>query len=133
MKKSIIPRNQVIMNLITYFSRTLVEVGMICNNAENSDINGGAASGTPTEKALLALAEQFGILSDRGSHERIQEVPFSSERKFMSVRCRDLTSSLNYFVKGAPEEVLSRCKFILKHGNPDLLTQVRPTRLYLLI
>ncbi len=97
---------------------------MICNNAENADINGGAASGTATEKSLLALAEQYGILSDRGSHERVQEVPFSSERKFMSVRCRDLTSSLNYFVKGAPEEVLSRCKFILKHGNADPLTQV---------
>ena len=106
---------------------------MICNNAENTDVSGGAASGTATEKALLALAEQFGILSDRGSHERIQEVPFSSERKFMSVRCRDLTSSLNYFVKGAPEEVLSRCKFLLKHGNADLLTQVRSTSLHLLI
>jgi Ca2+-transporting ATPase len=53
----------------------------------------------------------------------VQEVPFSSERKFMAVRCRDLTSSLTYFVKGAPEEVLSRCKSVLIRGSVEPLTQ----------
>jgi Ca2+-transporting ATPase len=102
-------------------ARSLAEVGMVCNNAETTEGNG--SSGTATEKALLALAEQFGMLSDRESLERVQEIPFSSERKFMGVRCRDLTSNLTYYVKGAPEEVLSRCKFVQVHGNADPLTQ----------
>ena len=93
---------------------------MVCNNAGLTEGNGG---GTATEKALLVLAQRYGLLSDRGNLERLQETPFSSERKFMSVRCRDLTSNTNFYVKGAPEEVLSRCKFILARGDSQILTQ----------
>ena len=53
----------------------------------------------------------------------MQEIPFSSERKFMAVRCRDLTSNLTYYVKGAPEEVLGRCKSVLIRGIAEPLTQ----------
>ena len=102
-------------------AKALGEIGMVCNNAETSDSNG--SSGLATEKALLLLADQYGILSDRGGLERVQEIPFSSERKFMAVRCRDLTSNLTYYVKGAPEEVLGRCKSVLIRGIAEPLTQ----------
>ena len=102
-------------------ARAIAETGMVCNNAESTDSNG--STGTATEKALLQLADQYGLLQDRGSLERVQEIPFSSERKFMAVRCRDLTSNLTYYVKGAPEEVLSRCKWALIHGEVEPLTQ----------
>ena len=68
---------------------------------------GGAAAaralvvrGQPTEIALLVAAAKFGVADPRrggaghgaghggGTHERVGEVPFSSERKRMEVRCR---------------------------------------------
>jgi hypothetical protein len=37
-------------------AKAIAEIGMLCNNAENTDSNG--SSGTATEKALLLLADQ---------------------------------------------------------------------------
>ena len=66
---------------------------------------GSGYLGDPTEVALKAYAD------DMGYSEQFcvtGEIPFSSERKLMSVRAETLNGEF-VFVKGAVEEVLKRC------------------------
>ena len=72
-----------------------------------------------TERALLkhAIKRGYGNLAEH--FDRLTEVPFSSERKFMSVQCRNrLSPSLALqYVKGAAEEILPRCRQFLALGR----------------
>jgi P-type Ca2+ transporter type 2C len=63
----------------------LFQTASLCNNAiifENS------ATGQPTELALLVATCKSGIPDPRPLYHRIQEIPFSSDRKRMEVRAR---------------------------------------------
>ena len=65
----------------------LMEVAVLCNNAFIDD--GGRVSGSSsTERALLKHAVKLGYGNISDHFERLTEVPFSSDRKFMSVQCR---------------------------------------------
>ena len=68
-----------------------------------------------TERALLKHAIKRGYGDLGQNFDRLTEVPFSSERKFMSVQCRNRTNSslAMQYVKGATEEILPRCKQFL--------------------
>jgi Ca2+-transporting ATPase len=77
--------------------QTLFAVGCLCNNATlYPDVTtplgeghcGPAHSGQPTELALLVGASKVGLEDPRPLYHRIQEVPFSSDRKRMEVRAR---------------------------------------------
>lgn len=68
--------------------------------------------GDPTEVALKAYAEGQGFNED---YSVTGEIPFSSERKLMSVSA-ETTQGAFVFVKGAPEEVLKRC---INFCNPN--------------
>lgn len=70
--------------------------------------NLGNYVGDPTEVAVKAYAEINGW---REEYSVTGEIPFSSERKMMSVRAETLSGRAIY-VKGAPEEVLKRCTHI---------------------
>lgn len=81
-------------------------VGVLCSNAALSQT--GAATGDPTEVALLRLAARFGV--DRaamvGRWPEVREDAFDSDRKMMAtVHGRD--GGFLYAVKGAPEAVLA--------------------------
>ncbi|HVF69191.1 MAG TPA: HAD-IC family P-type ATPase, partial [Xanthomonadales bacterium] len=80
----------------------LLETGVYCNNAS---IAGGKILGDPTEASLLVSAEKAGL---KHEGDRVSEIPFSSERKIMSVVVK---KDGKYFVytKGAPEIVLEHC------------------------
>lgn len=65
--------------------------------------------GDPTEVAIKSYAEQSGWLEE---YSVTGEIPFTSERKLMSVRAETLMGA-GVFVKGAPEEVLKRCTRVL--------------------
>lgn len=71
-------------------------VGNLCNNAHLRD---GHLIGSPTEGALLVAASKFGLPDMRDSWERIAEIPFTSETKWMAVRCREAGRDPIYFVK----------------------------------
>lgn len=75
----------------------LFNTACLCNNATlvsdlDSDFSeghaGGPVSGQPTELALLVGASKAKVADPRPQYHRLQEVPFSSERKRMDVRAR---------------------------------------------
>ncbi len=70
--------------------------------------------GDPTETALIKAFFNEGkaikAFSERA--KRIHEVPFDSTRKMMSVIMED-EGKKRCYVKGAPEKIIDRCKYIL--------------------
>ncbi|MCY7331667.1 MAG: cation-translocating P-type ATPase [Pseudanabaena sp. CAN_BIN31] len=70
--------------------------------------------GDPTEGALLVLASKGGCESAEWQHRmpRVSEVPFSSERKRMSVLVQGEHGGNVLFCKGSPELTLECCTHI---------------------
>jgi len=104
----------------------LLRAMVLCNDSKLVKDNGGwSIRGDPTEGALLVVAQKSGIDADqlRNVYSRIGEVPFESERKRMTVICRDEGEKLIAWVKGAPEEVLSVSSHILRDGRVEPLTE----------
>lgn len=74
--------------------------------------------GDPTEVAIKAFADESGWAEE---YSVTGEIPFTSERKLMSVRA-ETASGTGIFVKGAPEEVLKRCTQILTENGARAIT-----------
>lgn len=120
--------------------RQLLRVAERCNNAslvqeqqterKRLRLSTQAANwkvlGDPTEGSLLVLAAKGrqmaggDALFPRG--ERVDELPFDSERKMMSVVERTADGSLTLLTKGAVEALLPRCRHILWQGQVQPLT-----------
>jgi len=97
----------------------LLRCGLLCNNAERAPASEEAEYyGDPTEVALLVAAEKAGI--EQGT-SRVREIPFSSERKRMTVVVEDGGEHTAY-MKGAAETVLERCDRVLVDGEVESLT-----------
>jgi Ca2+-transporting ATPase len=90
--------------------------GALCNNAQYDSKTG--FQGDPTEVALLSGAHKAKINMD--DYVRIDEIPFSSERKMMSVIVQ---KDRHHFIfsKGAPEVLIDRChKLYTPEGAVEL-------------
>ena len=88
-------------------SQALISNMALCSTAE---LDGQEVIGNPTEGALLlwlrAQGIDFGKL--RSEAEVVDEEPFSTERKYMSVTVRTGEHTVSY-IKGAPEIVMLMC------------------------
>ncbi len=76
--------------------------------------------GDPTEGALIVAARKFGVTeSDLARFPRIAEIPFTSERKRHTTVHRDPENAgeLRVFVKGAPEVLLGKCRYLWDDGK----------------
>lgn len=96
-KKPIDPQKEGSLNL-------LLKISCDCNDSE---LKGPEWSviGDPTEGALKVLAMKGGV--DKNS-SRVDEIPFSSERKMMTTIHKNNNGYVAY-TKGAPETVLEVC------------------------
>nr|MBI4156600.1 calcium-translocating P-type ATPase, SERCA-type [Candidatus Woesearchaeota archaeon] len=91
----------------------LLTIGTLCNDTQvNQEI-----VGDPTEAALIVSCEKAGLKKDDLEKEyvRIDEIPFTSERKFMATY-HSYRNRKFVFVKGAPEIVLNKSSKIYKNG-----------------
>ncbi|MBS3084729.1 cation-transporting P-type ATPase [Candidatus Pacearchaeota archaeon] len=91
----------------------LLKSSVICNDAKikrTGEDKEFEVLGTPTEAALLVMASKAGIYKEDFG-ERDDEVPFSSERKMMSVLYREGKKKMVYS-KGALEYILGKCKYM---------------------
>ncbi len=91
-------------------SKTLL-CGVLCNGAELAlQDNVYKIVGDPTEGAILTAAAKMGL--DKKSLEEkfsfVEEIPFDSERKTMTIVRRDKEKFVA-FVKGAPDILLDNC------------------------
>jgi Ca2+-transporting ATPase len=100
----------------------ILRCGAICNNAERAPATEDREYyGDPTEVAVLVAARKAGV---DPAVERVREIPFSSERKRMTVVVREDGDATAY-VKGAATTVLERCDRILVDGTTEELTEAK--------
>ena len=102
----------------------LLQCGLLCNDAVLEEKEGKwIVKGDPTEGALVVAAVKAGLHETevRLENPRIEEIPFSSERKRMTTIHQMEDGKKMAFMKGAPEVVLQRCTHILDdHGIKEL-------------
>lgn len=81
--------------------------------------NGLQVLGNPTEAALLLWLEKQGYNYEtlRQQAERIDELPFSTERKYMATLVQSANGQRVLHVKGAPEIVLAACEDVDDREN----------------
>ncbi len=88
--------------------------GSLAGNADLRQAAGGGweIQGDPTEAAFLVAERKLGVHERRqGRFERVGELPFTSERKMMSVIAIDHEhdDARVLIAKGAPDVLLARC------------------------
>ncbi|KAM4028812.1 calcium-transporting ATPase type 2C member 1 [Anomaloglossus baeobatrachus] len=101
----------------------VVEAGCVCNDAE---IRNNTLMGKPTEGALIALSMKMGLEGLRHDYIRKAEYPFSSEQKWMAVKCVHRTQQDKAeicYMKGAYEQVVRYCTTYSSKGHNLPLTQ----------
>lgn len=100
--------------------KRLLEIGTLCNDAvlKNKKI-----IGDPTEGALIVSAAKAGINKESitKTHSRIHEIPFDSKRKLMTT-VHKISNKYYAYTKGAPDELLKKCKKIEINGKVRKLT-----------
>ncbi|MCZ8511415.1 calcium-translocating P-type ATPase, SERCA-type [Paenibacillus filicis] len=109
--------------------RRLLQVSVLCNNAELSEEAAGgkkkkgseeadpsiwSIKGDPTEGALVVLGAKAGVTQQSltSLYRRLTEMPFDSERKRMSVVVEHQGGRM-VCTKGAPDVLLQQCAYVL--------------------
>ena len=90
----------------------LLKGALLCNDSFLEEVEGKwRIKGDPTEGALVVTAAKAGlhVTDTRLGHPRIEEIPFSSERKRMTTVHDEPDGRRVAYMKGAPEEVINRC------------------------
>jgi Ca2+-transporting ATPase len=100
-----------------------LEAFALCNDASLGrkglpGCDDAAATGDPTEIALLELANDKGVCKDDliVSSPRLGELPFDSDRKMMST-IHEVGGERLVLTKGAADRLLDRCVGVMKGGK----------------
>ncbi len=122
-------------DLQSIFGKKLLKLGALCNNSVLSRNQGEiTAQGEPTENALLVAAVNCGVrkkdLDSR--YKRIFEIPFDSQRKFMTTIHKLKENKHIVITKGAPEILLKKCVYYqtesgVKPLNSELVNKIEKT------
>jgi len=112
--------------------RLLLQGGLLCSDAVMEEKEGKwFIKGDTTEGALVVAAAKAGIhqAEMRLENTRIEEIPFSSERKRMTTVHQMEDGKRIAFMKGAPEVVLERCTSISDRNDTRPLTEEDKTKI----
>ncbi len=106
-------------------AKLLFETASIANNAEVDTKNHAKPdySGDSTELALLVAAEKanFDTYNLNKNVKNLEEIPFTSERKFMA-KAVEIEGKKVVYVKGASSIVIEKCTKIFSGGETQTLT-----------
>jgi Ca2+-transporting ATPase len=106
-----------------------LEIGATCNHSElippEQPHSPWRIIGDPTEAALVVAASKVGIHHPGKKRLFVDQFPFDSTRKMMSVIIQTEAGSKMLFAKGAPESILSNSRFELRSGNLEPLDETR--------
>ncbi|NLX12223.1 MAG: HAD-IC family P-type ATPase [Phycisphaerales bacterium] len=109
--------------------KQLLRIGVLNNNAELREHEGQwRVEGNPSEGALLVAAMKAGLIVNdlRRERERISEIPFSSDRKYMAtLGHREDGEGTVALVKGAPDRLIEYCTHVFMDGEPVELDDSR--------
>jgi Ca2+-transporting ATPase len=96
--------------------QTMMKINVLCNDTHliKAEVK-WEIKGDPTEGALIVIAEKAGFSHEKLNDEqpRVDEIPFSSERKRMTTIHQASAGKVAYS-KGAPEIVLDSCSHIME-------------------
>ena len=112
--------------------KMLLHGGLLCSDAVLEEKEGKwIIKGDPTEGALVVAAVKVGLRETemRLENPRVEEFPFSSERKRMTTIHQMNDGKRVAFMKGAPEIVLERCAHILEDGGMKEISEADRTRI----
>lgn len=94
-------------------SDRIIHEAMALNSTARLDLSHPAPGvlGNPTEGALLLWLKDRGVdaAQMRGKATVLEELPFSTERKYMATAVRNADGQNVLYVKGAPEIVFAMC------------------------
>ena len=108
-------------------NNTLLSRIMILNN--DAIKNGNKYIGDPTEIALLECFEKTIDMEDvKSKNERIDELPFDSDRKMMST-INKCGKNITLYVKGSFDSVISKCSYIYEDNKIVKLTLSKKKKL----
>jgi P-type Ca2+ transporter type 2C len=99
------------------FSR-LLELAILCNDAEDADAAGSRLNGSATEVALVRAAVRAGIdvQAVRARQPRRATVQRAEDRRYMVTVHHAAADRNLVVVKGDPREVLALCQWRLRNG-----------------
>ena len=103
--------------------------GSLANHAVLRETDEGwVIQGDPTEAAFLVAEAKIGLTEERQARfERVDEIPFTSERKMMTTIAADAERAgrIAIVTKGAPDVLLTRCTYERVAGEIRQLTADR--------
>lgn len=95
-------------------SDVILAEGIAVNSTAQLDLSdtNPQVLGNPTEGALLLWLRKRGVnyLDIREKAARLEELPFSTERKYMATVVKSASGKVILYVKGAPEIVFGMCR-----------------------
>jgi P-type Ca2+ transporter type 2C len=98
----------------------LLKMGALCNDSRLVQVESEqgekrwAIRGDPTEGALVVAARKSGMEKEAldKEHPRLDEIPFSSHKKYMATFHDTPEREVHVYMKGAPETVLDKCRYV---------------------
>lgn len=118
-KKQVLPKDEKALQQMLIF-------GMLCNHADLvKKENEFTLDGDPTEGALLVSAMKAGFHRKKLLEEFtiINEFPFDSTRKMMSIHVKDRQGRHFIITKGAPDVILGVSESVLWNGRTQYLNK----------
>ena len=109
-------------------SNEILAEGIAVNSTAQLDLSGEKPSvlGNPTEGALLLWLRERSVdyTTLREGVTRIEELPFTTERKYMASVVKSATGKTILYVKGAPEIVFGMCRNTAGVTKPEIDAQL---------